>query len=557
MKRFLTLLLSVVMFCSLFVTTFADYDNDHINTGNIRDDMIAIALSQIGYTTENNVSKYDSAVSEKVSDRSAAFLSWCANEACASEDVLLRTADVQKLYDFYKKNASVYNPDEHFPAEGDIVFIKKSNEITKCGLVIKTDDNFVTVIVGDENNAVRKKLFSITSDKIYAYASPDYTLKADFTPGKYMITASALNFRDKPSLNSEIYFTIPLATIVNITSINGEWGKITYNNKEGWINLKYVVAYDDSYAISSEYSVKWNAIDISKWQGDINWKKIVAADIDAVIIRIGLRGTSTKEIHMDDRFLEYYEAAKNAGLHVGCYFYSAATTEKEGKQEAEFIIKQIKEHNLKFDMPVYLDMEDKVIEKKGKTKIFNATKAFLDRMEEENIYSGVYCSTSWAQDYYNPALFIKHALWIADWRNQCGYKGDYGMWQYTEYGSVDGIDANYTDLNICYINYPALISDLGYNVPKTEKPTKDNVILNENLSVPEEDSSFEDGSVVKGDVNSDGRITAADARAALRASAKLDVLSSNALLAADMDSNGRITAADARKILRISARLDK
>lgn len=556
MKRFFIFLLSAAMFLSFFTTSYADYENDHINTGNIREDIIEIALSQIGYSAENDNSKYDSAVSDKSADRSATFLSWCANEASASQEVLLRTADVQKLYDFYKKNASVYNPDEHFPDEGDIIFIKKGSKIEKCGLVIKTDDKYITAVIGDENNAVRKKMYSLTSDKIYAYAAPDYSLKAEYTPGKYMITASALNFRNKPSLNSEIYFTIPLATIVNITSINGEWGKIKYKDKEGWINLKYVVAYDDSYSISSEYSVKWNVIDISKWQGDINWDKITDADIDAVIIRIGLRGTSTKEIHIDDRFLEYYKAAKNAGLHVGCYFYSAATTEKEGKEEAEFIINLIKKYKLEFDMPVYLDMEDKVIEKKGKTRIFNATKAFLDRMEEENIYSGVYCSTSWAQDYYNPALFIKHALWIADWRNQCGYKGDYGMWQYTEYGSVEGIDANYTDLNICYINYPALISDLGYNKPKTEKPTNENT-TSDIVAVPEEDSSYADESLLKGDVNFDGRITASDARAVLRASAKLETLDSDSLNVADMDNNGKITASDARKILRISARLDK
>ena len=97
---------------------------------------------------------------------------------------------------------------------------------------------------------------------------------------------------------------------------------------------------------------------------------------------------------------------------------------------------------------------------------------------------------------------------------------------------VSGIDANYTDLNICYINYPALIADLGYN-KDTDTQERE-----------------------KGDINADGKINSNDARTALRASAKLVTLKGNAKIAADMDDDGNVSASDARKILRISAKLE-
>ena len=533
MKKIISIVTSILIFASAYVTAFADYENTHKNTGDLKQDILAIAGTQIGYTSDDSGSKYDSAVSGTYENWSGAFIGWCANEATAPEAVIPRTADINKLYEFYESDGKIYNPDEHFPGEGDLVFLSKNGKINLCGFVTDSDNEYITVIVGGENNAVYKKMYSVTLSKIYAYATPDYNVDSDHKPGKHMTTASALNFRPEPTTSSSVICTIPLGTIVTITSINGEWGKITYNGTEGWINLQYVVPYDDSHIDTSEYSVLWNVIDISKWQGNINWDKIAETNINGVIIRIGLRGTATKELLTDEKFFEYYKGAINAGLHVGCYFYSAATTNEEAREEANYVVDMIRKHNLKFDMPVYMDMEDEVVRRTGRTQIFNSTKAFLDVMKEENIYTGVYCSTTWAQDYYTPALFSGHSLWIADWHDKCGYEGDYGMWQYTDRGSVSGIDANYTDLNLCYINYPKLIADQGYN------------------KIPDESTK-----IIPGDINNDGLVTASDARIALRTAAKLHTLTEKETKKADMDSDGKVTASDARKILRISAKLE-
>ena len=182
-------------------------------------------------------------------------------------------------------------------------------------------------------------------------------------------------------------------------------------------------------------------------------------------------------------------------------------------------------------MPVYWDVEDTVIKETGSENICAMTEEFLSVMDEENLYSGVYTSSNWMFDFFNPAIFSGHALWIADWRGYCGYQGDFGMWQYSDTGEIEGIDG-YTDMNYCYINYPRLIEELGYNKKAdTETPRE------------------------KGDINGDGKITAADARSALRAAAGLSELDETERYAADYNSDNKVTAADARLILRKAANL--
>ena len=425
----------------------------------------------------------------------------------------------------------------HKPKKGDIMFIGENDGVTECAIVISSDEDFVFAVICEDDFAVRKKMYTIGISKILGYASPDYSFVADHTPdGSYRTIASNLNFRKEPNTNCEILARIPFGTIVEITECTDDesWGQIEYNGVTGWISMDYVVRFTDRYSDSTAYSVYWDILDVSKWQGNINWSKIAETKIRGVILRIGLRGSATREILMDERFLEYYKGAKAQGLYVGCYFYSTATDDAEAVEEAKFIINAIKEHDLKFDMPVFIDMEDSVTEECGKTAIYSMTKAFLDKMDKVNIYSGVYCSRNWAGSYYNNALFDDHALWIADWSEECKYDGDHGMWQYTDKGGIGGVDNRYTDLNICYRNYPRLIADKGYNILRDDPDDK----------------------ITAGDVNSDGKITASDARLALRISANLHSPTVDERLAADYNLDGKVTASDARKILRKSANLE-
>lgn len=384
--------------------------------------------------------------------------------------------------------------------------------------------------------------------------------ESEYTTGTYITTIRNLNFRAGPGTNYIIHRKVPIGTVVEVTDFNGEWGYIKYDGLYGWISMTYLMEYDDTHHDLSKYSVSWKVLDVSKWQGKIDWAKVAGAGYKAVILRIGCRGTASGELILDTKFSEYYEGAKAQGLYIGCYFYSAARSTQQAVAEAEFIIDTIKKYNIELDMPAYLDMEDPVVEKCGGFAIFNMTKAFLERMDKENIYSGVYCSASWAQDYYNKALFNTHALWLADWDGKCSYSGgcSYGMWQYSKTGRVDGIETKYTDLNTCYVNYPQLIEDYGYNCEKADEQETTTVPVTETT---EENTSIEmpsgNNAVLSlGDIDGNGKIASSDARTALRIAAGLYKATAAQFSAADLDRNNKITASDARNILRISAKLD-
>lgn len=535
MKRILAFFFSCCLCLVIAMpTAAAEFENTHRNSGNAAVDLVEIALTQVGYSG----TKYTDRAARQDIDDSAAFVSWCASEAQIAVDILPQENNTQQLYSFFRNSHQLITDDDYDPNAGDLVFFGENESASQCGIYISSDsvydEPYITVVLCDSDHTVYKKQYRSNSVKMIAFASPNYSQPRQYETGTYRTTASYLNFRSDPDISAEAICQIPMGTTVTVTEISGEWGKITYNDAIGWINMQYAAVYEDTHTNTSDYAVNWTVIDVSKWQGNINWEKVANGDIKAAILRIGLRGTKTKTILPDERFEEYYNGAKKAGLAVGCYFYSAATTVEEAREEADYVLDRIESLSLQFDMPVYYDVEAGVIEKTGKANIQAITTAFLDRMDEAGIYTGVYASTSWATDYYYADNIIgDHPLWIADWREECGYPGEYGMWQFTEKGSVSGIEERYTDLNICYVDYPSLIADItAGKLPKPDQPYK------------------------QGDVNGDGIVTATDARLALRISAKLSTATEKQFLAADVDADSVVTATDARMILRVCAALD-
>lgn len=206
-------------------------------------------------------------------------------------------------------------------------------------------------------------------------------------------------------------------------------------------------------------NVKWDVIDISVWQEISSWTKI-ANNVDAVILRIGSRTTATKVIRQDTKFESNYENAKAKGLPVGCYFFSAAVNVKEAKEEAEFVLKVLRENNCKMDMPVYFDMETEAQVALSQSAATEIARAFCETIEDGGYYAGIYCNKFFARDELYANRLADFHFWIAQYASACTYDGPYGMWQYSETGSVPGIDG-YVDMNYCYYDYPTIIKNLG------------------------------------------------------------------------------------------------
>ena len=199
-------------------------------------------------------------------------------------------------------------------------------------------------------------------------------------------------------------------------------------------------------------------IDVSTWQGNIDFGKVKASGIDFVIILAGYgRETSQK----DNCFEQNYNAAKAAGLDVGAYWYSYADSAEDAVREAKACMEIIK--GKKFEYPIYFDLEEQSQFAKGKNFCDSVIKSFCGELEKHGYLAGLYCSTYYLNNYVSNSVAGKYALWVAQYNYRCTYTANkYGIWQYSDEGRVNGINGN-VDMNYCYTNYPIIVKAEGYN----------------------------------------------------------------------------------------------
>lgn len=209
-------------------------------------------------------------------------------------------------------------------------------------------------------------------------------------------------------------------------------------------------------------------IDVSVHNGNIDWRKVKNAGIQFAVLRAGYgRELSQK----DTRFEENYRNAKAAGIPVGAYWYSYAMTEDEARLEADVFLSVIK--GKQFEMPVYFDLEEKKQFDLGKEKVSAIMRAFLEKVEKAGYFVGLYGSASSLTTHTADDIKSRYTIWLAHWTEQTNYSGDYGIWQYSSEGKVNGISGN-VNMDICYNDFPTII-----------KNKKLNGFGNEQISTPE------------------------------------------------------------------------
>ena len=193
-------------------------------------------------------------------------------------------------------------------------------------------------------------------------------------------------------------------------------------------------------------------IDVSKWNGTIDWNAVANAGIDFAIIRVGYRGYTAGTLVEDPYFKQNIEGATRAGIRVGLYFFTQAITEAEAVEEASMAISLAAGYQLQ--LPIYFDTEK--VEGNGRANNMSVaartaiTKAFCETIRNAGYLPGVYASTSWYNNQLKASELADYDIWVAHYANVCGFKARYHMWQYTSSGSVPGIKGR-VDLNIRYI----------------------------------------------------------------------------------------------------------
>jgi len=197
-------------------------------------------------------------------------------------------------------------------------------------------------------------------------------------------------------------------------------------------------------------------IDVSKWQGNIDWKKVKASGIDYAIIRVGYRGYGSGALVEDPYFRQNIEGATKAGLKVGVYFFSQAITTAEAVEEASMAINAVKGYKLHY--PIYFDTELATTNSTGRADNLGSgqrtdiANAFCQTVRNSGYKAGVYASKSWFQYRVNYSTLSKYDIWLAHYTTATDFAHRYDMWQYTGTGSCPGVSGS-VDLNWAYKVY--------------------------------------------------------------------------------------------------------
>ena len=244
----------------------------------------------------------------------------------------------------------------------------------------------------------------------------------------------------------------------------------------------YSEILDNAYAGSDK--IVANGIDVSKWnhktdsKGNfmpLDWQALKDAGVDYVILKVGstLRDNGTAG-GIEPTFEMDYEGAKAAGLDVGVYFFTYATTPSQIKKDAELLLTWLE--GKQFEYPIYLDLEDVERESYYPSKIAppiltEMCLTFFSTLQKEGYYTGLYVSNSFLYSVLQTENMIElFEIWDAHWPADNNYSWNVekygphlGMWQYTDQGSFDAIPDMKFDLNYAYKDYPTLIKSHGFN----------------------------------------------------------------------------------------------
>ncbi|WOC31420.1 MULTISPECIES: glycoside hydrolase family 25 protein [Caproicibacterium] len=235
---------------------------------------------------------------------------------------------------------------------------------------------------------------------------------------------------------------IPKYSIAKNTYVNSKFSK-----KNG------LLSYADKNAV--------RGIDVSEWQGNINWKKVKAAGIDFAIVRVGYRGQTVGKIFADKKFQQNMTGASAAGVELGVYFYSQAVTKAEAEEEAAYVLQKIAPYKLKW--PVAFDWEpgeaangtatgSTRTDPVTPTQVTQFVKAFCSKIQAYGYQPCFYTNKNMGYATFNLKALEAYPMWYAEYQDLPSFYYHFDLWQYASKGKVNGI-SNTVDLNIAFRHF--------------------------------------------------------------------------------------------------------
>ena len=355
-----------------------------------------------------------------------------------------------------KIQATITNPVK----DKKLTVVSSNDAIAKVAVT----DNVITVTGVAEGSAVITVKYLEGEDEVLVTCavtvkpSPkeDKTTKLKDAKGNILYVMEGNKYREAVHAD---YYTAEKFFIKGAAKYTG-WqtidGKVYFFNASGdkvtgeqvIQGAKYTFASDGSLVVGDGVM----GIDVSKWNGTIDWAAVKNSGISYVIIRCGYRGSSEGTLIEDPKFKTNIEGAAKAGLKVGVYFFTQAIDDVEAVEEASMVLELVK--NYKISYPIFLDVEpsggraDK-IDKATRTAV---CKAFCETIKKAGYTAGIYANKTWLNEKIDASALGSHKIWLAQYAATPTYSGKYDLWQYSSTGRVSGISGD-VDLNVSYLGY--------------------------------------------------------------------------------------------------------
>ncbi len=216
-------------------------------------------------------------------------------------------------------------------------------------------------------------------------------------------------------------------------------------------NLNILESGEYQYVVDGQV-VTHKGIDVSRFQGKIDWQAVAADGVEFAFIRVGNRGYGTGKLVEDSKFDDNMQGALDAGINVGVYIYSQAVTEDEIREEFRMVMDKIAPYNV--NCPIVFDVE-KTADSSGRMNQLsveertNLTLLFCQLVEEAGHKPIIYHNVEMGALMIDVATLENYDKWLAYYNDDMYYPYEYKIWQYSDKGRVNGIDGD-VDLNICF-----------------------------------------------------------------------------------------------------------
>lgn len=341
----------------------------------------------------------------------------------------IKTQNDSYVYETKNVSTALFSDSDIASYEKAACFIENNDEIKEFEGLVKER---TTVSVTDGDKSVIS-IFLVKSDK---------KQESQTTAEKETQTAS----------DGKLYDVYTLSPVL-VKEYGDGWHNIGGNRYyyrgsqrvTGWQNIDGLQYYFDGNGKLSSCTM----IDVSTYNGNIDWNAVKAAGVDYAIIRVGYRGYGTARLVQDRRFEQNMRGAINAGIRVGAYIVTQAVNTEEAVEEASFIVEKCRGYNVTLPLAIDVEWAGNSYEEGRANSISASTRtdvinAFARTVMNSGYTAMAYANKDWFENkIYSGNLFSSCKIWLAQYRNtEYTYGGRVNMWQYTSKGRVDGINGD-------------------------------------------------------------------------------------------------------------------